>query len=99
MTILPKLINLFSAIPIKLPRQFFTELEENIIKFIWKNKRKRISREIINKKKMKEGGLAVTDLKLYYKAVVTKTIWYWVRNRREDQWNRIGVSDLSKNSL
>ena len=45
---------------------------------------------------MKEGGLAVPDLKLYYKAVVIKTIWYWLRDRREDQWNRLRVSDLSK---
>ena len=45
---------------------------------------------------MKESGLAVPDLKLYCKAVVIKTIWYWLRNRREDQWHRIGVSDLSK---
>ena len=45
---------------------------------------------------MKEGGLAVPDLKLYYKEVVIKTIWYSLRNRREDQWNRTGVSDLSK---
>ena len=45
---------------------------------------------------MKKGGLAVPDLKLYYKAVVIKTIWYWLRDRREDQWNRLGVSDLSK---
>ena len=45
---------------------------------------------------MKEGGLAVPDLKLYYKAVVIKIIWYWLRDRREDQWNRFGVSDLSK---
>ena len=48
------------------------------------------------KKNVKEGGLAVPDLKLYYKAVVIKTIWYWLRDRRKDQWNRLGVSDLSK---
>ena len=48
------------------------------------------------KKNVKEGGLAVSNLKLFYKAVVIKTIWYWLRNRREDQWNRLAVSDLSK---
>uniref|UniRef100_A0A5F8G801 RNA-directed DNA polymerase n=1 Tax=Monodelphis domestica TaxID=13616 RepID=A0A5F8G801_MONDO len=74
MTILPKLICLFSAIPIELPKTFFNELEKTITKFIWKNKRSRISREIM-KKNAKEGGLAVPDLKLYYKAVVIKTIW------------------------
>ena len=95
MTFLPKLIHLFSVISIKLKRHLFTELENNITKFIWKNKRSRISREIM-KKNVKEGGLAVPDLKLYYKAIVIKTIWYWLRDRREDQWNRLGVSDLSK---
>ena len=45
---------------------------------------------------MKDGGLAVLDLKLYYKAVIIKTIWYWLRDRREEQWNRLGVRDLSK---
>ena len=45
---------------------------------------------------VKEGGLAVPDLKLYYKAVVLKTIGYCLRNRREHPWNTIGVSDLSK---
>ena len=95
MTILPKSIYLFSAIPIKLPRYFFTELEKNYNKVHMENKRSRISTEIM-KKNVKEGGLAVPDLKLYYKAVVIKTIWYWLRNRREDQWNRIGVRDLGK---
>ena len=73
MIILPKLIYLFGAIPIKLPRNFFIELEKTIIKFIWRNKGSRISRVIMNKN-VKEGGLAVPDLKLYCKAVVIKTI-------------------------
>ena len=68
---------------------FFIELEKTKTKFISKNKRSRISREIM-KKNVKEGGLAVPDLKLYYKAVIMKTIWYWLRDRREDQWNRVG---------
>ena len=95
MTVLPKLIYLFGAIPIKLPKTFFTELEKIITKFIWRNKGSRISK-VIMKKNVKEGGLAVPDLKLYYKAVVLKTIWYWLRDRKEDQWKRLGESDSIK---
>uniref|UniRef100_A0A5F8G1U7 RNA-directed DNA polymerase n=1 Tax=Monodelphis domestica TaxID=13616 RepID=A0A5F8G1U7_MONDO len=49
MTILLKFIYLFSAIPIELAKNFFTELEKTITKFIWKNKGSRISREIMKK--------------------------------------------------
>ena len=74
--ILPKAIYRFNAIPIKLPKAFFADLKQKVIKFVWKTyTQKNPNNQSSLRKKNGAEGIRLPAFRLYYKAILIKTVW------------------------
>lgn len=90
-SILPKLINMFKAMPIKIPARFFVGINI-ILKFIWKGKETKVV-ETILKKKNKVENISPSNFETYYIATLIKTGW---QDRYIDQWNIIDSPETNQ---
>lgn len=85
MIVRPKILYILRTLPIVLPGRIFRQFQTPMSKFIWQNKKSRLSLSIMYKR-LHFGGMGLPDLKAYHIAVTLDQIRYWWHGSSEKQW-------------
>lgn len=85
MTVLPKLLYLFQALPKELEKDFLPGIRSMILQYIWQNGRARLPFQVLRKPRS-EGGAALPDFGLYYKASQLRVISEWSNRESDKDW-------------
>ena len=80
--------------PYQATNGIFHRLEQIISQCVWKQEKPRIAKAIWRKKNG-TGGVNLPDFRLYYKATVIKTVWYWHKARNIDQQNKTESPEIN----
>ena len=87
MTLLPNAVYRFNVISIKTNGIFHRTKTKNFT--VLMETQKTLNSQSNPEKDKVARGINLPDFRLYYKATVIKTVWYWHKNRNVDQWNMI----------
>ena len=74
-------------------RHFFTELEQNFT--VHMKTQKILNSQSSLEKEEWNWRINLPDFRLYYKATVIKTVWYWHKSRNIDQWNKVESPEIN----
>lgn len=85
MTLLPKLLYLFQALPIALDSTFLPKIKSLLTKFIWQKGGARLSFAILRRPK-KKGEVGLPDVGLYYKAAQLIIVTEWFQRGSKKHW-------------
>lgn len=92
MVILPKQTYRFNTTPVRIPAEFFVQIDKLILKFIWNCKGSRIVKIIL---KMNKEGCTLSEFKTCYEVLVIEAVWYWHMDRHTEQWNRNASPEIN----
>lgn len=85
MNIMPRLLYLLQALPVRIPQEFFRKLRSVFVRYVWQGKPPRLKRSLLQRPKLR-GGVGLPDPALYYTAVHMNRIVDWCRHSSHKLW-------------